>query len=131
MSVSIHTFPIDEILTVTTGRLVAHRGMDAVYEILNFLTGENLYTHQLVRAAPICAKFILQVYPELAKISTTDLDELLKKYSDPKQAVNEWVEEIRKENRDSYELMPLPVGMYQAMNPISEAILLKSENEGV
>ena len=48
-------FHIGDILSVTTGRLVSPRRMDGVYDILNFMTGDNLFTHQLPRAARECA----------------------------------------------------------------------------
>ncbi len=42
-------FNYDDVLTLTTGRLVSRRHMDAVYEMLNFLTGDSIYTHQIPR----------------------------------------------------------------------------------
>lgn len=39
-------FPLDEVLTITTSKLVARRRMDAVYDALNYLTGDNLFTRR-------------------------------------------------------------------------------------
>jgi len=61
-------FPLDEVLTISTGRLVARRHMDAVYDVLNFLTGDNLFTHQLPRALDSCLPAVLAQHPDLAAI---------------------------------------------------------------
>jgi hypothetical protein len=59
-------FDLSDILSVTTGRLVSSRHIAGVYDILNFLTGANLLTHQLPRACRLCAPAILQQHPALA-----------------------------------------------------------------
>jgi hypothetical protein len=41
-------FPIAVVLSATTGHLLCN--MDDVYAILNHVTGDNLFTHQLPRA---------------------------------------------------------------------------------
>ena len=61
-------FPIGDVLSITTGRLVAKEGMGAVYEILNFLTGDNLYTHVLPRAAEFCRPALLKRFPQLKAV---------------------------------------------------------------
>lgn len=58
-------FHISDVLTVTTGRLVSARHMDGVYDILNFLTGDELYTHQLPRAMRECEAFLRIQFPDL------------------------------------------------------------------
>lgn len=66
-------FPLDEILTISTGRLVARRHMDAVYDVLNHLTGDNLFTHQLPRALDACLPSVLAQHPDLAAIQPGDV----------------------------------------------------------
>src|SRR5882724_2028097 len=58
-------FHICDVLSVTTGILVSPRGMDGVYEILNWMTGESLYTHQLPRVCRKATPVLLAAYPEL------------------------------------------------------------------
>lgn len=60
-------FHITDILTVTTPFLVSNRHMTGVYEILNFMTADNLFTHQLPRAAEACRPVLLEQFPQLAK----------------------------------------------------------------
>lgn len=59
------TFHISDLLSITTGRLVSSRHMDGVYEILNFLTGDNLFTHQLPRACEECSPWLRTQFPQL------------------------------------------------------------------
>jgi len=58
-------FHISDVLSVTTGRLVSYRHMDGVYAILNFLTGDNLFTHQLPRAMDECRPWLRTQFPKL------------------------------------------------------------------
>lgn len=59
-------FHIGDILSVTTGCLVSPRGIAGVYDILNYLTGEDLYTHQLPRAMRACRPALIAAFPQLA-----------------------------------------------------------------
>jgi hypothetical protein len=58
-------YHISDVLTVTTGRLVSNRHIDSVYDILNFLTGDELFTHQLPRASRECEPWLKAQYPQL------------------------------------------------------------------
>lgn len=58
-------FHISDVLSATTGRLLSTRKMDGIYEILNHLTGDSLYTHQLPRAFRECKPFLLAQFPML------------------------------------------------------------------
>lgn len=59
-------FHIGDILSVTTGRLVSPRHIGGVYDILNWMTGENLYTHQLPRVGDEARPILLAAHPQLA-----------------------------------------------------------------
>jgi hypothetical protein len=61
------TFPLGDVLSVTTGRFLSSRGMGGIYEILNYMTGDNLFTHQLPRAMDECAPWLLRRYPHLSR----------------------------------------------------------------
>lgn len=66
-------FHLGDILSITTGRLVSLRHMDGVYEILNFLTGDNLFTHQLPRAYREMRPRLLAQHPDLAEVDASDV----------------------------------------------------------
>ncbi len=61
-------FHIGDVLSVTTGFLVAPRGMEAMYDLLSFMTGDSLFTHQLPRASRECTPELLRQHPKLAEV---------------------------------------------------------------
>jgi hypothetical protein len=58
-------FHISDVLSVTTGRLVSTRHIDGVYDILNFLTSDNIFIHQLPRAYREAEPWLRQQFPQL------------------------------------------------------------------
>lgn len=58
-------FHISDVLSVTTGRLVSTRHIDGIYDILNFLTGDKLFTHALPRASGECKPWLKAQFPQL------------------------------------------------------------------
>lgn len=58
-------FHIGDVITVTTGLLVAPRHIDAIYDLCNFMTGESLMTHQLPRASRECEPTLREQHPDL------------------------------------------------------------------
>lgn len=70
-------FHIGDVLSITTGRLVSPRRIDGIYSILNHMTRDNLFTHQLGRAAATCRPFLLLNHPwieEMGEDLTARLD---------------------------------------------------------
>ena len=60
-------FHIGDILSVTTGYLVSPRLIEGVYDILNWMTGESLFTHQLPRVGEEARPVLLAAHPQLAE----------------------------------------------------------------
>lgn len=59
-------FHIGDVVSITEGSLMSPRHMEGVYDILNFMTGESLFTHQLPIAARECTPELLRQHPQLA-----------------------------------------------------------------
>ena len=57
-------FPTADVLSTITGRLMAQIG--GVYEVLNWMTGESVYTHQIPRISREAKPVIIALHPELA-----------------------------------------------------------------
>lgn len=68
-------FHIGDILSVATGRLVSPRHIEGVYDILNFMTGDELFTHALPRAAEQCKPHLLQQHPQLEEVDASKVNE--------------------------------------------------------
>ena len=98
-------FHISDVLSVATGRLVSSRHMDGIYEILNFLTGDSLFTHQLPRAMNECKSWLRSTFPMLMDDSESmperlsDLDRRIKAIQQDREhiaaVIRDWVEEVR------------------------------------
>lgn len=65
-------FHLGDILTVTTGCVVTPNGVDGIYQILNWMTGDDLFIHQLPRASEECAPKLLEQHPDLAEITVPE-----------------------------------------------------------
>lgn len=61
-------FPLSDILSVTTGRLLSRDGMDGVYRILQYLTGAPIFTHQIPDAIDLCHLPLLRQHPQLLNV---------------------------------------------------------------
>lgn len=60
------SFPTGAVLTVVTGILVSRNHIQGVYEVLNWMTGESLFTHQLPRVSREAEPVLLKAHPELS-----------------------------------------------------------------
>lgn len=56
-------FPTHDVLSTITGRLIGEIG--GVYEMLNWMTGESVYTHQLPRIGREAQALLVSQRPEL------------------------------------------------------------------
>lgn len=69
-------FPLGHVLSITTGIVVCETTppIDGVYEILNWMSGESLFTHQLPRVCREAAPILLAMHPQLADVDATATD---------------------------------------------------------
>lgn len=105
-------FPLADILTMTTGRLLTTRGIGAVYDLANWMTGDNLFTHQLPRAADACGPALLAQHPQLTNVAPPediDVPDLMA-----------WLTNAEAEHGQELPVAPLPEGAWQHQNPIEE-----------
>src|SRR5574344_113500 len=70
-------FDLGAILNITTARL--YTNMNDIYDVLNYLTGDNLFTHQIPRVMEYAQDYVLALYPELKGVGVdtpiTNIDE--------------------------------------------------------
>lgn len=66
------TFDLADVLTVTTGIIIPPSGMEAVYRVLSFLVGYDIYTHQIPEALRVVRPWILERYPHLGQLRPSD-----------------------------------------------------------
>src|SRR5689334_15322950 len=80
----VQRFHLGDLLSVSTGKLLCPDGVDGLYRVLNFLTGDSLFTHQLPAAAETVRPSLVQQFPFLAHIQAPET------FSD-ETAVHDWV----------------------------------------
>lgn len=117
-------FHVGDVLSVTTGVLVAPSLLDGVHRLLDYMTGDVLMTHQLPRACDACAPHLLDQHPQLAEVIIPTFDEL--EDGNREQAREVVIEGFltdlcRRLGYDEVPVEPLPPGAWEHRNPIVEA----------
>jgi len=107
------SFHLGDILSITTRRLLSPRHMDGVYDILNYLTGDDLCTHQLPRAARQCTPLLLAQHPFLQTIAVP-------KHLSGTDAWYAWRDEQVERYGEQHLLQPLPPAQRCIRDPIEE-----------
>jgi hypothetical protein len=114
-------FKLGAVLSVVSGKLLCP--IDDLYEILNYMTGDDLMTHQLPRASKMCKPAILKQWPLLAEIKTDQINT-----ENWKQELDAIISQI---DVSELELTPLTKDEYKSIDPITEAIELTGDPDKV
>lgn len=104
-------FHLGDVLSITTGILMSPRKMDGVYDILNFMTQDNLFTHQLPRASKECVPFILEQHPQLKDIVIEGVNE---------ENFNQRLEDLCDQYGETILVNTLPKHAHEFIDPESE-----------
>lgn len=126
-------FSLGQILSITTGRLCCDMG--GIYDILNHITGDNLFTHVLPRASKFAKPMLLELFPKLEAAATEAsmerMDALLAEHAgNPMEGIQQWLTWLRKDHglEESYKL-PTFADRWQSRNPIAEAVEMVGANK--
>lgn len=113
-------FDLSDILTITEGSFVSLRQMDGVYDILNYMTGDSLFTHQLPRASEACEGPLLEQHPQLAGIKApwTDNEAFWDGVESREVGCRAWVAEMKAIYGETLPVTPL--AEWHRMDPIQE-----------
>lgn len=105
-------FPLAGILSMTTGKLLSRQHMDGIYDIANYMTGDNLFTHQLPRAGEACGPALLTQHPQLADVSPPE--------GASRDALLTWLDTAEAEYGTHLPVAPLTREQWQRQDPIEE-----------
>lgn len=108
-------FHLGDILSITTGYLVAPGHIGGVHKLLDFLTGDQLLTHQLPAACEAMAPVLITQFPELALI------EAPAKFDD-KEHVERWLAEQVAAHGEWHEVTAPPASVWGEHDALQEAI---------
>lgn len=105
-------FNIGTVLSISHSRLLTE--ICNVYEILNYMLDDNLFTHQLPRAGRFCQKFVIAEHPQLEKWDSFN-----------EQITTEnWKEYLGKAKAmfgEELEISKVPGGVWTYKEPMEEA----------
>lgn len=104
-------FDLGDILSVTGDKLVSPRHIEGIYDILGFMTGEQLYTHQLPRVAREARPVILRQHPQLANANDSDVNE---------GNWRGWLEEQYLRFGRTLPIAPMSLEEHERIDPMSE-----------
>jgi len=93
--------------------------MDKVYGILNYMTGDNLFTHQLPRASREMLPVLLEQHPQLKDIDASPVNE--ENWAEYRA---KWIEQYG----NSLEVLPADKNLHQVIDPITEACDMVGED---
>ncbi len=120
-------FHLGTILSITTGRLLSPDGIGGVYEILNYMTGDNLFTHQLPRASRECEPWLLRQHPRLdsgeMQFAIGELIEMLKTPSgsaEPDLLAKGWLAKQTAIYGETLPVEPIPADDHERIHPLDE-----------
>lgn len=128
-------FPLRVVLTVVTGRLLTEpkgerdNGISDLYEILNHMTGDSLFTHQLPRGIRECRPWLLRWHPELgnAEEHLGEMDAAIESAGEPAKAIDAWLAKCESEwgMRAEYEIGPIPQDDHEKINAYDELVQMR------
>lgn len=77
-------YTLADVLTISHGYLLISVGR--LYEVLNSMTGKDLFTHQLPPAIDVMKPIILKLYPQLKNITVPAIN--------TQKQVNDWLDTV-------------------------------------
>ena len=110
MSEKLEYFATPVVLTVTYDRLLCK--IEDVYRILNFITGDSIYTHQIPRACRTVAPWILRGLPQLRDWDSKEINS------------DNWQSYVKLANEKFGErllIKPMPRHLWTHIDPVEEA----------
>lgn len=106
-------FPTLDVLSAATGVLVSESGIGAIYEVLNWMTGESLFTHQLPRVGREAQPVILALHPELRAA-----------YEEAEQVTpanwKHWAARWKSRYGETISVPKMNLGQHESIDPLSE-----------
>jgi hypothetical protein len=109
-------FHIGDVITVATGKLVALRHIEAVYDLCGFMTGESLMTHQLPRASRECESSLREQHPGLVAETIPPIAS--------KDDAEAWLETLYPKYGEMVSVRPLDEADHTAIDPIAEVKMM-------
>lgn len=109
-------FHVSDVFTAITGKMVFPKNLGGLYSILNYMSDDNLHTHQLPRVLRECKPYLLEQFPLFKNIHVEGLTH---------EALLSRVKEIESKYGSYFEVEKLPKGVHKHIDPIDEMTLFQ------
>ena len=119
MSSNTTEFHIGTVLSITHDRFLSPDGVGALYGILNWMTGDDLFTHQLPRAARECKPFLLAQYPQLSSVIVPQMSTV--------EELDNFLATLYNEHGITKSVAPIPTGSHARISPLTELKMLRPD----
>lgn len=116
---TVRTFHLGAILTVTTGRFLSPGGVADVGDLLGHMTGESLMTHQIPRAVRECGPALLVQHPQLAVEVPDEFD--------TPEAAQSWLDKQVALFGSELPVAPLDPADHTRIDPITELKMIRPD----
>lgn len=133
-------FPLRVLLTVTTGRLLTKsvspndNGIGDLHNILEWMTNDSIWTHQLPRFGDECKPWLLRWFPNLALAATdeslTALDKVIEARG-AEEGVEAWLRTIQPRLNLKYDVPRIPQDDHEHKDPYDEIVQMRGTDEGI
>lgn len=107
-------FHFGTVLTILTGRLLSPNGIDDVYDVLNFMTADNLMTHQLPEASETCRPYLQEQLDYIPIMKVRSFEGM------SAEDVLRWRDSVSDMFDLWHEVAPLPPGVWADHDPIAD-----------
>lgn len=113
-------FTTGEVISAGLGKLCCP--LERVYVIMDFLTGDKLFSHQLPRAFHACEGWVKQQCPWLSELDESSCSP---------ETWREWLAAAELAHGKEHELLPLPPGQWKSVDPVKEGVELMEDKSRV
>jgi hypothetical protein len=112
-------FPVEAVMSTVTGFLVSEGGIGCVYEVLNWMTGESVYTHQIPRICREAVPVLLALYPNMQAA----IDEAEQVNADNWR---DWIAKWKDRYGDEIAVPLMNIAEHERIDPMSELVEMVS-----
>lgn len=108
-------FATGAVLSVVTGCLVSENHIEGVYEVLNWMMGESLFTHQLSRVGREAVPVILEIRPDL-EVTIEEAEQI------NSENWKMWLDEWKSRYGEMIEVPRMNIAEHERIDPMSEFV---------
>lgn len=113
-------FHIGDVLGIVPGRLISPDHVGGVYNILNWMTGDNLMTHQLPRASRECEPYLRDQFPDLTSVDVPDT-------INSRESADAFLETLYPKFGEFVAVAKIPEDGHTSIDPISELKMMRPD----